>query len=310
MLVEFRSVSLPEIGTFYLQKNQAHFTANRASLAPPIDTCIFIPVPDSDVFFQDLMVESGFDAQKSGSLQRDMVRDIAAGMGDSGAYELPQLGVFTNNGFVFEEGNNFNQYFNLPEIPVIPLSLHERSGYKIDYAVPTTSHIRESKTATPSLAWLIFPLLVGILAAFILVSRWLSHIPDTPSHPSIAQHDVDTMTQISTDTSIGINAMVDSAVWHKDTAANALEEPSVTLLTAEDAPAINDDTCIVYVGTFEEEDNVDKMIGQIKNKGYEPITERFNDLTRVGVKFDCQISNPDSFKEVIRTKINKDAWTK
>ncbi|MEZ4911412.1 MAG: hypothetical protein R2774_11170 [Saprospiraceae bacterium] len=306
MLMEFGTVSIPEIGTFRLQKNKAQFSDNRLSVLPPKEVAIFDKHIDNHYLLKDLMVESGFDSEQSKALQNAMVHEVSDGLKVKGIYELPNLGAFNNDSFVFGENQNFNRYFNLSEIGVSPISLNERSGHHIEFAVPANGQ-SQVKRARTSMIWMIFPILLGLVSLLLLILRWTS--------PSIQENMHKTETHISVDPNVKSDFdTVPESNFLEDTedGQNVVTDTSSLNLVHSTSSHNQDNSnepCIIYVGTFEKVKNVERMIGNIKNKGYEPITEGYNNMTRVGIRYDCT-NNTDSFKEVIRSKITKEAWTR
>ena len=50
------------------------------------------------------------------------------------------------------------------------------------------------------------------------------------------------------------------------------------------------------------------MVRKLKRKGYKPYEQKSNGLHRVGIIFDCQLSDPDAFKARAERDMKQQMW--
>ena len=67
-------------------------------------------------------------------------------------------------------------------------------------------------------------------------------------------------------------------------------------------------TCVVVIGAFKQQSNADRMIKRISAQGYNTYREYKNGMNRVGISYDCEHSDPDTFRAKVKKQFNKDAW--
>lgn len=66
--------------------------------------------------------------------------------------------------------------------------------------------------------------------------------------------------------------------------------------------------CVIVIGIFKDKNNIEKLVEKIYNAGYEPFTERRDNLTRVGVQFTYETpSEIDRTLKKVRNSFHEDA---
>ncbi len=303
MLVEYGVVSIPEMGTFYLKRTSAFFGENRSKIYPPRESCEFKTHVDSESLLNVLMVESGFQENHVQTVIDNFKRDFYQSIQEKGNYHLPYLGTFADGHFVVENEENFNKYALFPVIDIAPISISDKAGYQVQHSVhhayaplKVESKVKDNY---------VFPIIVAILALSVLILRF---IPNEDKKP-----ETQLKKEIVTSDTIAPSPMSEKVEPIQDTTTHMVSEDLVQEPQADEntsEPSKETDDCVVYVGTFEKPDNVSKMVNKISNNGYHPYTESYQSYTRVGIQYDCRTMDSDSFKDVIRKQIEKDAWVK
>ena len=87
---------------------------------------------------------------------------------------------------------------------------------------------------------------------------------------------------------------------------NAADSDAEKLLQAE--ASIQQDSCIIITGVFSSDRNIEMMSQSIASFGYTVYTEQRGIYTRVGLKFQCQNTDLESFIQTIRKDISPKAW--
>ncbi len=94
-----------------------------------------------------------------------------------------------------------------------------------------------------------------------------------------------------------------------DTLLNNADNIEEKLTTATNQSTdVKPKECIIIVGSYRNENNIQDMLYKIKSSGYKTYTEKYGPYIRVGFSFDCNGTDLKEFIVDIRQKLGKNSW--
>lgn len=306
VLMEFGKVCVPSLGTFALDYHQASFGQDKKNLLPPFTTISFSSFEDNSCFFQQQLCEIGMDESDANLLQRLLIEDFQLSKIQNSSLHLHGLGKINGDSFLPDDATFFNKYkglgiINAIPLPTIPAKIQHDDNYI--YGLNGMASATKNKTSTTSYWW---PLAIGLLTLFVVL-YWLLSDKSTPTNSS----DIQPVTNI-TDTLLledSSTVAIDTVMVSVDTNVSSnqiINTEVIEPITA--APIQPSTTCVVIVGAFKKDKNADQLLKKIASKGYKPYSAHYNGLQRIGIAYDCQSIDPDSFKTKVQKTFNMQAW--
>ncbi len=144
------------------------------------------------------------------------------------------------------------------------------------------------------LLWLL-PLLLTLLliGGIIWGIRWYNQNAKT----SKATQE---MTLDSTENAIASDTMV----VNQDTDVAAENNTSAEVASTDENPQ----ECIIIIGSYRNESNINEMLYKIKDKGLVSYTEKYGPYIRVGFTFDCRNVDLETYISQVREQLGDQSW--
>lgn len=324
MLMKSGKVSLPSLGSFLLDYHESKFAQHKTTLLPPSTEITFSPSFFPESAFRNLLVESGMLETDATHLEALLIDDYVAAQNAGIPFDLGGLGSIVNGQFIPSNPDYFNKYYGLSEIKIAP-KVSDVKSIKHDedylYRLKTTNTADKSS----SFKDLLLPAIIGLITLFVILF-WMLNSDDEPqkvltqNESSIAVVD---STIDQTQKNIADSLRIERELAKMDSLALVEEMKKEEPLTAvepkvEQAVEIkekisepktdSDQPCVIVVGAFKNAGNVKLMKKKIAAKGYKSFSSSFNGLTRVGVVYNCNQTDPEKFKSKVQKIFNADAW--
>lgn len=315
LLFHHDSVSIPGLGSFKKAYKSAAIEYVQGQVVPPTSTIIFNPnLPiDDGLLINYVKKKQNTSLLAAENKVTDYVNDL------KNRIEKKEFIVFEGLGRLFKdfegklkflpEGTNFNtDSFGLPKLNFYPIARTE-----ITPSEPLTSSVATEKMSnsiadwfTRNLIWLIIATSILIVMAiyFLIINNQpiaKTPVAETPTERiNISPGDSDSDYEIIDDNYDDEDAAIPA---DSETTFTEEEESSeVPNLAPEQKSAI------IIVGKFGKVSNVQKLVKDIYEMGYEPYTHKEGKLTIVGIQM--LYENEDkvySTLEKIRNKFEPDA---
>ena len=326
MLMDHSRVAVPEMGTFILQFDQAFFGNNYEMLYPPKSKLYFSPSVDEQFILSSLLIEDGMLNEDASFIECELVRDYLDAAKKQIPFEFIGLGTLDNNVFKPLNEQHFDRYDGLKGISAKIIQkgviLHDES-FQYYLKQPITEKNR------PNLYAFFWPSLIAIITILCILFWVISRIQVVDLN-----HDAENtiLKEQNTNTEDKMYEKLDSSLAEqKPNVLDTLKDLSISegIVTKpeklkgevkSDPPIINlpkktiqndneeNSKCVVIVGAFRDKKNASKLEAMILAKGYEVFRQDVNGMKRVGVRYNCEKSNPEIFRDKIRRIFNQDAW--
>lgn len=334
MLMEHESVFVPEVGFFKLVFKDASFQQFMTVLNPPATQLQYDSTANQISTFADLLVLDGMDTNLATAIQSTLITDFNTAKHSGNKFEIPYFGSFENGSISVTDQETFNKYRGLNVLSVSPLPVGINN---IRHEESFSSDIRgQVNRVKPSVTEQYLLPLLSILTVLFFIAYWLWHkesetvkvvpenqqivtqIDSLPASDTIHDKDINQETlgakaDIPSDTK-GIESTANLKVVEKTPEIlTKVAEKSVVPkkeISQNTVPStvLKGSECVIITGSFKSLSNADKLKKSLMKNGYSVYTEYFGGFHRVGIIFDCQQHNRDSFKMEIRQKINTGAW--
>lgn len=216
-----------------------------------------------------------------------------------GIYDMKSFGqvkLMEDGKMIFEAGksdelNKSARY--LPAIELMPLEQSKIVAVTVEQNVKTASAVSSNdipkvykKEANGALLKTIGVLL--LVAGLITLIYFWSDLFGSKSNHNVPDSEV--IASMNTDSPDAVEEPVDKAYS--------------SLLT----PEILKSGCVIITGTFQNQQNANTSYKSIESKGYIPYIEEYNEMTRVGVVFDCRSEDLDNYLQIVQNDITPKAW--
>lgn len=279
MLIERRSVYIPNIGVLSLEHRPAVISDHRQTISPP----------SSHVSYKEKhndsseLVEWVADAEKisrgdAQSLLNNYTQDLFNQLVNFRSTEIEGLGTLTKSGD--------NLSFDASYVPA------EQEGKLSTIRLQPIKRLKQAPSASAVVAqkkksfdWM--PILLGFLIGLVMVGlfsigRYI--MSDAPQH---------TRTEV-----IPLD-------YKEATAESAMPDVN-TNNYGQSIPTSG--RCLIITGSFSKQKHVDEMVDLLEADGYQTYVESFYDLTRVGINFSCNEVELEGFLQEVRSKYSAFAW--
>lgn len=302
-LMQSGKVAIPGMGTFVLVRKASEFKADHTRLQPPQTSIEFLYEEDPGFYLADLLAEDGYSKEESDKIVKSIVFDYQNAISEKKPFRLFVFGALLNKVVLEDRSGTFNKYYGLREVSMSPVPVRKILTTPDDTLNGLDSPLFNSKEqGSMSYFW---PLLVAFLTILVLLLRLVGEKKTTPpvteSWEIIDTLGMDTDTNISADTILPAQTL--------DTIATAQLPADVTPEPQSTKPSVSENQpCVLVAGAFARESNARNMVRKLKRKGYKPYEQKSNGLHRVGIIFDCQLSDPDAFKARAERDMKQQMW--
>jgi hypothetical protein len=201
--------------------------------------------------------------------------------------------------FIKDEETSLPAYFS--SLEKVPFTLHiDRSKIK---APETDAKIRQTSSKRSFGKWFAWAAIVIVLFSF---AYWIT----TPEYydPPIPNGRVNLKPGAMEEQVVtGQNAspLLDNGLETEDLPENRINvTPAESVVSGKEMISIS--ACTIVVGSFLNPANSEKLLNNMRNKGFEVSLTPYNSFTRVGVVIDCR--HTATQLEELRRMENKDAW--
>ena len=311
LLPEHKEVSVPGLGTFDLKHVNQYLSDAGGILLPSISKIAITDKIDSKKDVIKLGVEKGYVGDKEvKKLTRSLQKQVNTFL-NLQRLELPGIGMLSRNSsgkmILDSSGNYFNRgNLLLPEIEVTPSPPSTQVDAEIpvdegkevihhNIAFDSTSISKEPSNVQPDWIQLyLFPSIFGIILALILLLV-IKQLQGQDTYDPVM---IGMTPSIQTPQ---VDPIVESRIFSHETLEKYGAQPVAEKQEKKES-------CIVITGSFKTSSAAERMMARILEYSLEAYSGRHNGLTRVGVKFDCEMEELDDFIEKIKRDISSEAW--
>ncbi|RME92199.1 MAG: hypothetical protein D6772_17220 [Bacteroidetes bacterium] len=271
--------SLPGLGSFEVQHAPALVDQVQGQVIAPAKTITFNTnlVMDDGILATHIAQVSGEPVSVVKKWIDTELSAIQSALDRREIVELPGVGRFFRN---FEQQLQFvaeNENFNLDSYGLQPVAAYPVARPQ-GYTPPGSSQAPPSSSPTVprqlsvNRQWIWWVMGTIILAAFSWFIASLLHSTEAPSKPQV---------EVPRER---LNASP-SKELETDTPAppQVRDSPSPQVDTEAPTLAPDEHTAVIAVGLFGNEDNVQRLVQQLSEQGFAPLTSKEGQLTRVGV---------------------------
>lgn len=317
LLYEHNTVALPSLGSFESAYQPAMIDQVQGELHPPGKSIAFNAnlITDDGLLTAYIMKKHGLSATEAGQMLENYVREV------KDAIERREIVVFPDVGRLYKDyeqnlqfladSTNFEiQSYGLPTVSFYPIarSAHQNTAGKATSETPPAS---VSATAGRLNAGLIAAIgaavvVVGVALYFLAFGAGgqgeesLQPVPASRVNirPGEDTQSAKAQTEPFAEEGAGL-----SADTLRETPA-----PQTDSDTEEPTAAPGQKSYVIIIGVFGNPKNVQRLIDEIYDAGYEPYTEKAGDLTRVGVQRAYQTeADIEAAIADVRNRFTKDA---
>ena len=326
MLMEHSRVAVPELGTFILQFDEAFFGNNYEILYPPKSKIYFSPSVDRDYLLSTLLSEDGMLVDDAHLVENLLVKDYANSIINQVPFEFNELGTLINNLFIEKNKEDFNRYTGLKEINT---KIIQQGIIKHDEDF--THYLKQpiQKSVGKSLNSLLWPALLAIFVSVITLIWVASRLNNTKVISEKAEQNISE--DIKNDANVIYEKIDSSLLEQKDNVPIEMKPETIknevtpqplkqSIKSKVNAPLINEaeDTinsrskesriCVIIVGAFIDSSNAEKLAQKVRLAGYDVFKKESNGVKRVGIRYDCNTTNSETFKSKVKKTFTSEAW--
>lgn len=309
LLYENNTVSIPGLGAFIKTSTNAEVDAVQGRARPERSLVTFdpdLPIDDGLLIahIKDTYSLSYLEAKQTVSRY---VEEVKSALRRKETVLIPDVGRLYNDyseetRFMAAE-NNFNlDTFGLPEVSIQPLTPRTTESVAVDPEIMAEPREQWIGKNWPVLL-LLFVLLSVLLGFLYFYPKYLqekkqdptANLPSDRLNVKPPNQDKETIDLLQTGPAQREQAEAD----YDDPPAD--EEIS--------QPVDERATCVIAIGIFREKANVDKLVQELMQAGYEPYIEKLRSTTRVGVQFKYERSQDiDDTLQDIRRQFVREAF--
>lgn len=323
VLMDYGKVSLAGLGTLILDRKSAYFNSSRTNIFPPCTSLRLEQNAYSISDFANKLKSSGLGEKLASSIEADVIKLI---QNNDNFFQLLPWARIDNGNLVVDHEEKFNAFEGLETLPIQVLT-HAVERHYVHEIKMDHEPIQIKQTVPYKDGWqdYLVPLFIALSFA-IGIFFWYKTYKS-----SQAQQYTQTIKYAPKPERVNNSSPIENKTDKEapildpsETTDNKSIEPKSTdSLPKPGKEQLNDvqkspdpanldpstsDGCIIIVGAFKDDNNANKLMQKLVNEGYKPYVGSVNGLKRVGISFDCEKRNPDSFKNVIKSTIAKDAW--
>lgn len=333
LLLKDEVVQVPGLGTFGFATKSASFGEGRKSLLPPRKTISYSEVHNnSDQSLAKIIAEqNGLSLSKAQAFIEEFSSEVLSGLMSSNQVEIAYLGQlekdekgkvnFKSNAVTEERINKWKPELKLPPVqavkppvfevekPVVPKPTSQ-VGTRVEPVpmIQNTKPIEEEDSGIKS--WLFGCLgLLGLLAVTVVGFKMCSS----------TESSFKTKAQIENEEYIANGGEENAEVIEEEIKYNDDSDASMGSndIQSENEPSKEkakgqlEGSCIIILGSFTNDENVQAITRKVRNSRYDLYTEEHGPYTRVGVQAPCLKISDDykGFLSKIRSEFNVNgAW--
>lgn len=305
LLYEQQAVTIPGLGAFVTTYKPASIDQVEGKIAPPSKQVSFnrnLLIDDGllvkqlrekfQISYSEAMREvEAFAENIKAAIER---REIVTFLGLGRLYK-----DFEQNYQFLPDGINFNaDAYGLPTMDYFPVA---RTAAEKNYIPPTKNRGVPAAVRQPN--WVQKNLLLVTTVAVLLTAGGVYLLLYFPKKNTLEQANGDTIPTARYNVSPTYNGET-----AEETAARDLGQDADEFDSERPTLSPGQKYCIINIGKFGKPENVDRLVKQIYEEGFEPYTEKSGTLTRVGVqmKYDKD-AEVEAALRTIRKKIEPKA---
>lgn len=298
LLYENNTVSIPGLGAFVKTLANAEVDTIQGQARPERSTIEFdpeLPVDDGLIIahIKDTYNLTYTEAKQTVSRY---VEEVNAALHRKETVIIPKVGRLYNDykektKFIAGDTNFNLDSFGLPEVSIQSLTPRTTESVAAEPEIVATSREQWIGKNWPVLLTL-FVLLFILLGFLYFYPKYLQQQKQDPT-ANLPANRLNVKPPTQNENTVDLSQTPEDD-YGDNPAANATEEQA---------------TCVIAIGIFREKANVDKLVQELMNAGYEPYIEKLRSTTRVGVQFKYERSQEiDTKLQDIRQKFVREAF--
>ena len=307
-----KSIDLPGLGRlFWLVKGPSKGNTYSQIVSPSIILQFESAADTSDELSEHLASTYNLAPRQASAVVADWMKHIKSALQSEGRFEMKLLGtlISKNNAVVFEPNTGLiGENLKLPDFIVSPVDRPYSGLSPVNRPEGNDENGTFFRILTNFIIPIILLFLIGLLSFFIyrqLTDPIPGHqngtmiVTDTTDAEGIGQEDSSLDSHLAPMDS-NEQVLTDDTTWQEEEIPIGEEEERLSDFVNR--------FCIIIVGSFKRQSNVQRMIEKIEAMGLTTHTEQFGEFTRVGVKFDCYENDLYRTLFQLRGKFSDDAW--
>lgn len=292
LILKNKRLLLPGIGEFRLIRYAANRSENQATLLPPSYKIQFKNL--SEISDQDW--EKQFQPNQIQEVT-SYAQEILSKLFDSGVAQVKGIGILSksNGHFDFYQDSITANWYTagLPEVALTPA---RKTWVTIRSYIPDLLKIQKNH-----FVWDLIPAIAISLLMFASFHNFKTH--QTPPKNGISGTlPVDTILTDSTDLDYPKSDTPSVVI------VDSVPIESVDSSDPKGVPPSSKRTCIIITGSFKTDYYRDRMMENLRKRGYKVYTETTDSMTRVGLEFECSDIELETYLRDIQKILAEDAW--
>lgn len=309
LLMEYGRLSIPALGTFTLEQRSSARNGSATNLKPPYTEVVFSPEANDDYSFGLLLTEYGVMGREEANQEERKLSDAYLEQKSANApFIIRGFGEIQGDNFIPADTELFNRYTGLHKVtlpllakPEVPPAKHAAGE------MPSTSEVHSGNSSY--WLWLLAALILAFFAVvFVQSTVMLSRNNQWEQHDRKATRNSDKGNESTKKTLPETPFGADNPDQMQDEVKQSTEKPEVLSQSGENKRSKDYSSCIIVVGTYKNTRNIEEMKSRVEALGYQSYVGNIENMTRVGVAFDCGAVSPDSFLQQVRLRLQPDAW--
>ena len=308
LLMEYGSLSIPSLGTFTLVQHGSARNGSATHIKPPYTEVAFQSQVDDRYSLSLLLTEYGvMNLPEARKEEMQLVDAYLEHKANGIPFKIEGFGEMNGDTFIPLNKEWFNRYTGLKNVTLPSVVKPVLASENPD--IPNFEKQTQPSTLINTFWYWIFAaiILVFTVLVFIQNTRILhdhTKLEQLERQRALRAQERDSLKKLRMDSIRGgirnRIGLIDAPkrVDIPQLAGQALEKQATGAITE----------CVIIVGTFKNDRNVSEMKDRIQAMGYKAFISEIQELTRVGVAFDCGTVSPDTFLQQIRNKIQPNAW--
>jgi len=310
ILLKQGKVPVPYFGLVYLNFVSARIEISEFSIYPPYQTLSFLE--DNKVSISDLRMAYDKLGQDRG-IGEELDQEFSKAFNRLINFQevsFERFGLFkkTESGIHFQASYPFHEWLVPPSTKVSIKPVAQQFTGK--HVVDTDTMIHTPKKPTRKIPWL--PIILGL--TFLMIFGYLMNRSSdkTPKKMENLKTEVVDVSDDSTDVTLADTTNFDKPneikVPNNEDSPTSKKSNSTTNPKPETKTTETVGSCTIITGAFSRNANVIQMKRKIERFGYEAVIIKNGNLTRVGIKTQC---NPSEYKSIInkiRAQVEPRSW--
>ena len=325
VLSENKEVLLKGIGTLRLQYRSAVIDTELSIIAPPREEIYFIPnnVQELDpVLIKVVKIITDVDQEEASNLVRAFMLDLRNELSNTGILNFPGIGSINQDfwGNLFfkpdPEYISLNRFFGFQKM-MLPEALSRAEQEAIADIKETVSerpeHAKVIASREKDRKW---GFIIGAAAVLLTLISLLYFLNRDAALP-LQVHDNQT-SELTMKPLKRININPADPISHDSAEITARVdrislEPGPNYLPKFkelqiSAPEDVEQECVIIVGAFANQSNVNRMVNRIETTNYRSVVIQGAQLTKVGLRVNCATDDPEEALRWAQKKFDPSAW--